>query len=120
MTSNVVTVHCAQSLIEFALVAICMRLGTKPFTKVLHGLVALRWYFLPAKRATLTKEPCHAIYEHISTLSRQIPRSAYRYTSGRPIRWLAPVWLPCCARAREMPDSLADAGQLSRLTLAEI
>jgi len=82
MTSSVVAVHGAQSLREFTLVAICVHLGTKPFTKLLHGLVTLRLHFLPALRATFTKEPCEAIYEHLSTLSRRIPHSAHRCTIG--------------------------------------
>jgi hypothetical protein len=62
MTFSVVTVHGAQSLIEFKLVEVCMHLGTKPFTKALHRCVALRIHFLLAKRATPAKEPCKAIH----------------------------------------------------------
>ena len=120
MASDVVTVHRPQRLIEFALVEVRMFLGTKPFTKVLHGFAALRLHILPAKRATLTKEPCEAIHEHTSTLPRRIPNGAHRCTTIRPTCWLASVWSPCFAKAREMPDHLADAEQLSLLTLAEI
>ena len=119
MTSGVVTVHCAQRFIELALVEVCMHLGTKPFPKVLHGFVTPRLHFLPAKRATLAKEPCEAMHEHTSALPRRIPNSAHRCTTGPPIHWTASVWLSCYHKAREMPDSLAAAREVSLLTLAE-